>query len=304
MISFIVLTYNSERTIQKCLESISAQRCEKEIIIVDGGSKDRTTEIAKKQGAKIVTENRRFLGLGTARNTGMEHANWEYIAFVDSDVVLPDNWISAALEKINKSKIIAGVGGPGISPEKGRVSDSLNFLYGKSVKTKESYVKSLPTMDLLYKTGAIKNQKFLDYMKTTEDVEFNFRLVKNGYKLLFSSDLYVYHYHPANLRQMVKKWYNYGKNYTKPYMMHKEMIDASFIVRVVYLPFMLLFILLSIFNQNLLLVPLLQIIAIFGVYAIIALKIGKNPLIFSTIHTIKQFAQLIGILSGTTNKFK
>jgi len=297
MISFIVLTYNSERTIQKCLESISAQRCEKEIIVVDGGSKDRTAEIAKKQGAKIVTENRRCLGLGTARNAGMEHAKGEYIAFVDSDVVLPEGWISIALEKISKNRIIAGVGGPGISPEKGRVSDSLNFLYGKSIKTKESYVKSLPTMDLLYKRDTIKNQKFLDYLKTTEDVEFNFRLVKSGYKLLFSSDLYVYHYHPANLRQMIKKWYNYGRNYAKPYMIHREMIDKIFMVRVLYLPFILLFTALSIFNQNLLLVPLLQIIAIFGVYAIIAVKIGKNPLIFSVVHSIKQLAQLVGIMS-------
>jgi len=296
MISFIVLTYNSERTIQKCLESISAQRCEKEIIVVDGGSTDKTVEMAKRQGTKIVTETSRFLGI--PRNAGMEHAKGEYIAFVDSDVVLPEGWISIALEKINKSKIIAGVGGPGISPEKGRVSDSLNFLYGKSIKTKESYVKSLPTMDLLYKRDVIKNQKFLDHLKTTEDVEFNFRLVKSGYKLLFSSNLYVYHYHPANLRQMVKKWYNYGRNYAKPYMIHKEMIDTIFMVRVLYLPFILLFTALSIFNQNLLLVPLSQIIAIFCVYAIIAVKIGKNPLIFSIIHTIKQFAQLIGITLG------
>jgi len=115
--------------------------------------------------------------------------------------------------------------------------------------------------------------------------------------LLFSSDLYVYHYHPTNLRQMVKKWYNYGRNYAKPYMIHREMIDKIFMVRVLYIPFILLFMTLSIFNQNLLLVPLLQIIAIFGVYAIIAVKIGKNPLIFSAVHTIKQFAQLVGIMS-------
>jgi len=296
MISFIVLTYNSERTVQKCLESISAQRCEKEIIVVDGGSTDKTVEIAKRQGTKIVTETSRFLGV--PRNAGMEHAKGEYIAFVDSDVVLPQGWLSIALEKIKKSKIIAGVGGPGISPEKGRVSDSLNFLYGKSIKTKESYVKSLPTMDLLYKRDVIKNQKFLDHLKTTEDVEFNFRLVKSGYKLLFSSDLYVYHYHPTNLRQMVKKWYNYGRNYAKPYMIHREMIDSSFIIRVLYLPFILLFTALSIFNQNLLLVPLLQIIAIFGVYAIIAVKIGENPLIFSAVHSIKQLAHMLGIFSS------
>jgi glycosyltransferase involved in cell wall biosynthesis len=295
MISFVVLTLNSGRTIQKCLESIEAQKCEKEIIVVDGGSTDNTIKIAKKYKTKIITDKRRFLG--AARNVGLEKAKGKYIAFVDSDVVLPKKWIQIALNKIEKDDMIAGVGGPGISPEENIISDSLNFLYGRSKDTKENYVKSLPTMDLLYKKDAIKNQEFIDNLKAGEDVEYNFRLVKNGYKLLFSSDLFVYHFHPTSLKQMIKKWYNYGRNYAKPYFIHKEMIDIGFISRICYMPLLAFFILLTIILSNcfLIFIPLLQIASLFFAYFLIGIKIKKSPIKFSVIHTLKQLSQLVGI---------
>ena len=47
-VSFIVPAYNAEKTIAKCIESILSQGVEKEIIVVDNTSTDKTREIAKK----------------------------------------------------------------------------------------------------------------------------------------------------------------------------------------------------------------------------------------------------------------
>ena len=116
IISFIVPSYNSEKTIEGCIKSIIKQRCKKEIIVVDGGSSDKTISILKKYKLKILLEKER--GAGPARNLGLKKAKGDYIAFVDSDVVLPDNWTKKCIKKIGQNKSIVGVGGPGISINK------------------------------------------------------------------------------------------------------------------------------------------------------------------------------------------
>lgn len=115
LVSFIVPTFNSEKTIGKCIESILDQKCEKEVIVVDNNSTDNTAKIIKKYSVRYLFEKRK--GAAAARNKGLENAKGEYVGFIDSDVVLPEDWVVKALEEI-KPKDIAGVGGRGISVEK------------------------------------------------------------------------------------------------------------------------------------------------------------------------------------------
>ena len=95
MISVIIPMYNAEKYVEKCLKSIINQTYrDLQIIIVNDGSKDNSQaiceEIAKtdKRMILINTENK---GAGSARNTGIENAQGEYISFIDSDdYVCPD----------------------------------------------------------------------------------------------------------------------------------------------------------------------------------------------------------------------
>lgn len=80
-ISVVIHTYNSEKYLEECLESVKS--CE-EIIICDMHSTDRTIEIAEKYGAKIIYhENLGFAD--PARNFALSHATQDWVLVLDSD---------------------------------------------------------------------------------------------------------------------------------------------------------------------------------------------------------------------------
>ena len=94
MISVIIPTFNEEENIAQCLVSLCHQtvlRSEYEIIVVDGGSKDATCEIAKKYADKVFTQTSKKVG--GARNDGVKEARGDIIATTDADCILPPDWI-------------------------------------------------------------------------------------------------------------------------------------------------------------------------------------------------------------------
>lgn len=88
-LSVIIPVYNSEKTISKCIDSILEQDLkEKEIILIDDGSRDNSLNILleyekKHECIKVISQKN--MGQGVSRNRGIEIANGRYITFVDSD---------------------------------------------------------------------------------------------------------------------------------------------------------------------------------------------------------------------------
>lgn len=97
VLSVIIPAYNAENTIQKCLDSILHSLTDQniEIICVDDGSTDTTLQLLKKYAQRYV-----FIhyihkdngGVGSARNVGLTHATGDYIAWVDSDDYVAEDW--------------------------------------------------------------------------------------------------------------------------------------------------------------------------------------------------------------------
>lgn len=89
LISVVVPAYNAQRTLDRTLLSIRSQTYEKlEIIVVDDGSTDATSDIAAAHAAsdpRILVVRKPNAGLAAARNTGIHHATGAYIAPVDAD---------------------------------------------------------------------------------------------------------------------------------------------------------------------------------------------------------------------------
>lgn len=89
MVSIIVPVYNAEKTIEKCVKSILAQTVlEKEIILINDGSKDNSLEIMtelSERYTEVFVLDKPNGGASSARNAGLKVCHGEYIAFVDSD---------------------------------------------------------------------------------------------------------------------------------------------------------------------------------------------------------------------------
>lgn len=84
-ISVIIPVYNTEKYIDKCINSVLQQDLETEIIVVNDGSTDNSKKIIEKYKDKIIYLEKENGGLSDARNYGLKYATGEYIAFLDSD---------------------------------------------------------------------------------------------------------------------------------------------------------------------------------------------------------------------------
>ncbi len=103
LISVIVPVYKVEQYLGRCVESILAQTYQNtEILLVDDGSPDRCPQICEEYAKgypKIRVFHQENKGLSGARNTGIDHARGEYLAFIDSD----DVWSPYFLESLYKA---------------------------------------------------------------------------------------------------------------------------------------------------------------------------------------------------------
>ncbi|HWQ68252.1 MAG TPA: glycosyltransferase [Methanospirillum sp.] len=94
MISVVVPSFNEEERIEACLTSLVNQtlpRNRYEIIVVDGGSQDRTREIAEKYGDLVFIQT--SPKVGGARNDGALRAKGEILVTTDADTYLPPDWL-------------------------------------------------------------------------------------------------------------------------------------------------------------------------------------------------------------------
>lgn len=93
-VSVQICTLNEEQHIGACLESVLANDPE-EVVVIDGGSTDRTVEIAKSVNARVLTPGR--LGLGPSRQLGYRSTSSRYTAFVDADDRLGPDWLNTMI---------------------------------------------------------------------------------------------------------------------------------------------------------------------------------------------------------------
>jgi len=104
-ISVIIPTYNEEKDISECLESLKKQSYKNfEIIIVDDGSKDNTMNVLKKFKTKIIKGKHK--GPGFSRNLGAKKAKGSILVFVDADMTFDKDYIRNLIQPMKNKKII------------------------------------------------------------------------------------------------------------------------------------------------------------------------------------------------------
>lgn len=139
-LSVIILAKDEEKVIEDCLESV--HQLADEIVLVDTGSTDRTPEIAKKFGAKVISVYRGKLEFSRWRNEGLKTANGEWILYLDADErITPE--LKREMQKVIRDKQYDAYAIP-----------RRNFYLGKEVRfggARPDYVKRLFRKDKLQK---------------------------------------------------------------------------------------------------------------------------------------------------------
>jgi CDP-glycerol glycerophosphotransferase len=106
-VSVVVPFYNVAAYLEACLDSLAQQTAaDLEVVMVDDGSTDASAEIAEAYAARdgrFRLVRQANAGLGAARNTGVTHASGEFVAFVDSDDVVPRHAYELLLETLDRT---------------------------------------------------------------------------------------------------------------------------------------------------------------------------------------------------------
>ncbi|MBI4962816.1 MAG: TIGR04283 family arsenosugar biosynthesis glycosyltransferase [Desulfomonile tiedjei] len=103
-ISVIIPTLNEESSLGQCLSSINTVP-DAEVLVVDGGSTDKTADVARSHGAKLL---RGPTGRALQMNLGAMHATGETLLFLHADTQLPDGWTCHVLRELDKPGTAAG----------------------------------------------------------------------------------------------------------------------------------------------------------------------------------------------------
>src|SRR4030042_3697011 len=119
-ISIIILVYNRLKYTKKCLDSIFryGSKYSFEIVVVDNGSKDGTSEYLNGLGQKITTEkNAIHKGFAKACNAGVKIAKGEYLLFLNNDTVVTGGWCDVLIREVDQHQNAAVAGSKLLYPD-------------------------------------------------------------------------------------------------------------------------------------------------------------------------------------------
>ena len=213
-ISVIVCSYNGGRTIRDCFEGLlKLDYPNYEVIVVDDGSTDDTAEIAKLYPFRLIqTENR---GLSSARNTGLEAAAGEIVAYIDDDACPDPHWLTY-LAKTFMTTAHAGVGGPNLPPPgDGLIADCVAVSPGGPVHVlmSDREAEHIPGCNMAFRKNALEGVGGFDtkFRVAGDDVDICWRLQQCGCTLGFNAAAVVWHHRRNSILAYWKQQWGYGK---------------------------------------------------------------------------------------------
>ncbi len=215
LVSVIIPTYNSEKTINMCLKSIKEQTYKNiEIIIVDRGSIDKTVKIASNFAkVYIINADERSAQM----NYGAKIANGKYLYRVDSDFILEPTVIEEAVLKCEKEGYDAVCIHNTSDP-------SVSFWAKVRKLERDCYERD----ELNVAARFFRKDVFLtlggydEELVAAEDYDLHNRLLKAGFKIGYITAKEIHIGEPKTLLEIAKKHYYYGKTLPKFLRKNKE----------------------------------------------------------------------------------
>lgn len=218
--SLIIPLYNRPQEIEELLQSLTQQTFRDfEIIVVEDGSAETGAAACDRYAAKM---NIRYFykeneGPGVARNFGCEKANTDFFIFLDSDCLVPADYLKK-LDIARKRKHFDAFGGPDAAHDSfTSVQKAINysmtslFTTGGIRGSKNAVEKFHPrsfnmgiSRQVFEKTGGFSTLRF------GEDIDFSIRIVAAGFKSVLVQECFVYHKRRIDFRKFFKQVFNSG----------------------------------------------------------------------------------------------
>ncbi len=193
-ISVVVPARNEEERLPRCLAALRCQSLSdfELIIVVDSASTDRTGEVARDSGARVVRVEEP--GVARARQAGFEVAQGEIIVSTDADSVVPTNWLENLTSPFQNSEVVGTFGtlhlnGGGIWAGLTRsffpLFQNVNFHLGRPLFSGQNFaVRKVAFLGV----GGFATRR--GYPKVAEDVRLGLKLKRKG-RIAFLRDLAV-----------------------------------------------------------------------------------------------------------------
>lgn len=208
-VSIVVPVYNNLKITIDCLSDLMmTYGVEKEIIVVDDGSKEPVSKAVKKMFPQVkVLKNEKNLGFAKTVNKGIKVARYDLICLLNNDVRLPNpKWLKTMVESLDKYNLDM------TAPAGGRMDGRWNYQPGEQVKRggKFSYLPfwcCLIKKEVFDKIGLISESYGYGFF---EDLDFCYKAKKAGFKLGITEGTETKHlYHQTFL----KEGYNLAEEY-------------------------------------------------------------------------------------------
>jgi len=220
LVSVVVLTWNREKQVLRCIKSIlNSSYKNYELIVVDNASTDRTCDLISKNfpQVKLIKSKKNLLASG-GRNLGASFAKGEYILFVDSDNVVDKDMISQLIKVAIKNKMVGLLGPKMYFLENKRMiwyaGANINFITSKTdyvgINTIDDgqfnevkEVGHIPNVFMIKKRlfERIKGFDVDNFPIHYEESDLAERVKKAGYKVLFVPHAITYHDIPQKREQ-------------------------------------------------------------------------------------------------------
>jgi len=196
-VSVIIPTLQEENYIEKILSNLQKVMTLIEVIVVDGGSSDKTVEIARRFTNKVYSIRKR--GISTGRNYGAKHATGDILVFLDTDVIFPFDFVEKTQKVFEDSTVVGAT--CNIMPSHFRLDATLFFYFYNKLIRMFTKIKphSRGEFFVVRKSAFLHVKGFDENMLCQEDHDLANRLSKLG-RFVFISDLTMY----ESLRRMEK----------------------------------------------------------------------------------------------------
>ncbi len=201
--SIIIPVYNRPQEIDELLESLCQQTLKDfEVVVVEDGSREKCDLVCDKYRDRLSVSYhfKPNSGPGPSRNYGAERSQGEYLIILDSDVIVPENYLAIVKEELDREPCDAFGGPDRAHPSFTPIQKAINYamtsffttggIRGGKRKMDKFYPRSF---NLGIKKSVYEALGGFAPMRYGEDIDLSTRIFKNGYSCRLFPEAFVYH---------------------------------------------------------------------------------------------------------------